>query len=143
MRLSLNFLRLALPERALMLRGLAVVAATRAGLSLIGYRRLRALAVNDAREDAPTRELARIAWAVRRAAKWVPAATCLTQALAAQIMLARAGYRTSIRVGVAPRADGRFEAHAWLMSRDTVVIGDAGHDLGRFTVMADLSPSAP
>jgi hypothetical protein len=142
MRPPLNFLRLKGPDRRLLLGGWVAVAATRLGLTVLGYRRLRAFAARPVEDMAPERDLARVAWAVRRAAKWAPGATCLTQALAAQIMLARKGYRTSIRIGVAPAVAGRFEAHAWLMSGERVVIGEAGQDLSRFTVMTDLPPSA-
>ena len=56
----------------------------------------------------------------------MPGATCLTpQALAAQLLLARAGYPSSLRMG-ARRRDGVLEAHAWLEDGERVVYGARG-----------------
>ncbi len=55
----------------------------------------------------------RLEWAVRIASRVVPYATCLTQALALQQLLARHGYRSIVQVGVR-KVDERFTAHAWV-----------------------------
>lgn len=52
-------------------------------------------------------------WTVKIASRAVPFATCLTQALALQRLLARHGYHSAVLVGVC-RIDGRFLAHAWV-----------------------------
>ena len=57
--------------------------------------------------------LHRLEWAVRVASRAVPHATCLTQALALQRLLARHGYVSIVQVG-ACSVDGRFVAHAWV-----------------------------
>jgi hypothetical protein len=82
---------------------------------------LRARGAAAARPAAPVlvggRDLARdpdaLAWAVAAAARRVPQASCLTQALALEALLDAAGCRSDLRIGVARRADGSFEAHAW------------------------------
>ena len=66
-----------------------------------------------------------MAWAVEHAARIVPGATCLTQALAAEVMLRRTGGRPDLRFGVA-RDAGDFEAHAWLELGGRVLVGDHG-----------------
>lgn len=58
--------------------------------------------------------IARIGAAVSRASRIVPAASCLTQALAAQLLLARAGQAARLRLGVARASTGALHAHAWL-----------------------------
>lgn len=68
---------------------------------------------------------ARVAWAVEHAARIVPGATCLTRALAAEVMLRRTGGRPDLRFGVA-RDAGDFEAHAWLELGGRVLVGDHG-----------------
>lgn len=65
----------------------------------------------------------RIVWAVVRARRLVPRATCLVQALAARILLARAGHQADLRIGVAKSRTGRFEAHAWLERNGRVLVG--------------------
>ncbi len=77
-----------------------------------------------------------LAWAVRAAAHRVPRASCLTQALALESLLADEGLTAEFRIGVARRADGSFEAHAWLERDGQVLIGGVP-DLERFAVMPD------
>jgi hypothetical protein len=110
-----------------LIEALCVVAAIRAGLSTIGFTRLRRLLgpLLVARSAALPGAPARVRWAVARAAQPVPGATCLTQALAAQILLARAGYPSSLRMG-ARRRDGALEAHAWLEDGERIVYGARG-----------------
>jgi hypothetical protein len=83
---------------------------------------------------------AAFAWAVRATARRVPRASCLTQALALESWLAEHGVDTAVRVGVARRSDGSFEAHAWVEHEGRVLIGGVP-DLDRFSVLpSDLPP---
>jgi len=79
----------------------------------------------------------RVAWAVEMASRCTPGAkSCLTQALAAQVLLDRRGYPALLHIGVAKGEQGRFQAHAWLESKGTVVIG--GSEQEPFTLLASL-----
>ena len=75
------------------------------------------------------------------ASRYVPRATCLTQALTMQVLLERAGYDARLRIGVARGDEGQFQAHAWVESQDGIVIG--GSDLGRYTGLLALEREAP
>jgi hypothetical protein len=69
----------------------------------------------------------RVAWAVEMASWRMPGAkSCLTQALAAQVLLGRRGYPTLLHIGVARGEQGRFQAHAWVESEGKVVTGGTG-----------------
>jgi len=72
-----------------------------------------------------------IAWAVAAAARYVPGATCLVQALAARSMLRRGGYDSELHIGVAKGPDRSFGAHAWLRCGGRVVLGGSG--VGQYT----------
>jgi hypothetical protein len=48
-------------------------------------------------------------WAVRSTARFVPAASCLTQAITAQILLAHHGEKTCLRIGVTKDEKGEFK----------------------------------
>jgi hypothetical protein len=84
----------------------------------------------------------RLAWAIETAARAVPGATCLTQALAAEVLLRRAGEHPEMRFGVA-LGSGDFEAHAWLELDGRVVVGRAGVE--RFTPLGSgvVVPGGP
>jgi len=86
----------------------------------------------------PTPAVRQIGWAVRAVSRRVPRASCLTQALATQILLARRGYSSHLRIGVARDADTGFAAHAWVEIDGDVLVGGAGSS--RYHVLPDLSP---
>lgn len=65
----------------------------------------------------------RVVWAISAAARRVPKASCLTQALATQIMLGRRGHRASLQIGIMKSQAGRFDAHAWVERNGDVLIG--------------------
>jgi hypothetical protein len=44
--------------------------------------------------------------------------------LAAQILLARAGVPSTLRLGVRKDPGGKFQAHAWLEWRGETILGD-------------------
>lgn len=132
-------------ERTIALRALLVLAAVRAALAALPFRRVRAVvdalagrrsAIADESEARAVRR------AVDRAARTVPGSACLAQALAAEILLRRAGCPAHVRIGVAP--DGRpLDAHAWVESAGVVVTGDAD-DLHRYQTLLDFgAPGVP
>ena len=59
---------------------------------------------------------------VRSCSRYVPYASCLTQALAAKRLMDNAGHAASIKFGVR-QAGGSFEAHAWLEVDGKIVLG--------------------
>ena len=69
----------------------------------------------------------RLGWAVTVTSRCVPGATCLTQALAAELLLRWTGYRGRLHIGVSKLANGRLLAHAWLMHEDNIIIGGGEH----------------
>lgn len=78
-----------------------------------------------------------IGWAVEMLSQTVPGEkTCLAQALAAQVLLVRRGHPAVLQIGVLRSDEGAFQAHAWVVSDDTVVVG--GHELERYTTLAEL-----
>jgi len=71
--------------------------------------------------------LPKITWAVQVMGHFVPRSTCLVRALSGQILLARYGYSSLVKIGVS-RSKGEFEAHAWLEHGDEVVLGESETD---------------
>jgi hypothetical protein len=64
--------------------------------------------------------------AIRSASRYVPAASCLTQAIALRAMLARRGQPAVLNLGVRNPAYGRLDAHAWLEADGRVILGESG-----------------
>ena len=104
-------------ERGLILRTLPLVAAIRVALSVAPLRRVRQMTGACERlhfsipSDLP---VSRLEWAVRAASRRVPMASCLTQALALQFLLASSGRASEIHIGVRKDAKAGFQSHAWV-----------------------------
>lgn len=117
-----TFWRLGRPDKLLLAEALAFVTVCRVVL----WTRSGCRIWEPVRIPLPKPALAdvsRVAWAVERVSAWVPAATCLTQALAGREMLRRRGVASEVRLGVA--TDGGFRAHAWLVKDGQSVLGGA------------------
>jgi hypothetical protein len=132
---------LALPaaERGTLLRAWSLLWAARLGLWLLPFPAIRNWAARraiqtGARDAMP---VDRLAWSVSAASHLVPRATCLTQALAGQALLARHGHPARLYLGVARGDAGQFEAHAWLEAEGQVILGDG--ERARFTPLTTLS----
>lgn len=124
MRNLSRLLSLSGAEMLFLARCLTVVAAVRLGLTLSSYNRMRGLVTRlDARDAASVADLRRVAWGVASAARLIPGASCLTQALAGQYLLARQGNASKIRIGIERDTGAQLKAHAWLVSGNHIVLG--------------------
>jgi len=118
-------------ERGLRFRALRVLWEVRLRLTLRPFAAVRAWADRAAtgeerREPGTFPGPADVDRAVRSAATFVPRSTCLVRALAARILLARAGIPAGLRLGLAKDGEGGLDAHAWVECDDGTVVGDRG-----------------
>jgi len=125
-----RFLRLPPAERFFLFRAVTLVAATRIALWLLPFRILRRISVKVDRACSAFQKRGefsrdRAIWAIQVASRYVPRASCLTQALATQALLGSSGIPASVRIGVAKSTAGNFEAHAWLESDGEILMGGA------------------
>jgi hypothetical protein len=143
MKLLRKFLRLSTAEQWLLIATAFLLEAIKLSMKLLQFRTLRRLLVRvtDATPAKPqyTNHLPieRVAWAVEATSRHTPGVkTCLTQALAAQVLLARHGHPALLRIGVAKGEQEEFRAHAWVESKGKIVVG--GSEPGRYTPLAVL-----
>ncbi|MGH7782079.1 MAG: lasso peptide biosynthesis B2 protein [Candidatus Binataceae bacterium] len=121
MRRLKRFVAMAPAERRLLLRALFWVGAVRVGLWILPLRVVRA-AVLKSSEHSRGDSVDAIVRAVRIASRYCPRASCLTQALAAQALLAGSDHRSRVEIGFSK--DGEtFAAHAWLVCDERIVLG--------------------
>lgn len=119
-----RFLRLFGQNWRLASAALLTVIVTRLALWLVPFRFLHRWSQRASEKHAPgdlMRRL-RIAHAITIASGLVPAASCLTQALAAQWLLHRRGEFVRLCVG-ARRSRNGIEAHAWLEHDGGILLG--------------------
>jgi hypothetical protein len=132
-----KFLLLSPEEKKLLLRATWLLWVCRLGLWLVPFKALRRhLAKAERRKPYGLKvgsiDIDRIIWAVAVASRYVPAATCLTQALAGQVLLKQHCAPALLRIGVMKNERGALQAHAWIESQGQVVIGKLP-DLAMFT----------
>lgn len=122
--------RLPSRERVALLHAWVALLVVRVGLHVLSLPRLARLVSAVAPVPAPHRLPAeRVMALVDVAARRPPrGASCLERSLAARWLLARRGYATDLRIGVARARDG-VAAHAWL-EREGRPLGGAEADDG-------------
>lgn len=117
-------------EYGLLFAALPLVVAVRLSLwivpSRVTVRFLGRISANQgSKELGMAAMISSIIWAVETVSKVVPHATCLTQAIAAKLLLRWLGQEAQFCLGVA-RTDGAFRAHAWLECDGRPVLGGSG-----------------
>lgn len=137
-----KFLRLPSSDRYLLATAAILLAAIKMGLRLLPFKTLRALLATMSEkprtlaQESPC-SVDRVVWAVETAARHVPKSTCLTQAIATKVLLARRGFPAHLHIGVAHQGKGeQLLAHAWIESEGKVLIG--GSELERYTPLLTL-----
>lgn len=83
---------------------------------------------------------AEVAWSVAATARFVLGASCLTQALAAQNLLARRGVTGFVRLTVPRQSAARFRPHAWVLVGDTLLLGGTSQDYLLHEWLLDYHP---
>jgi hypothetical protein len=121
-----RFFALERDDRWLVVEAILLIGFVQAGLRTLSFptlTRLLAAAKRFRRRSRP--RPSRITWAVNAAARLLPGRTCLTDALAADVMLCRCGYQSLLRIGVKKQSGGSspLEAHAWVESDGAIVAG--------------------
>lgn len=112
--------------RRLWLSALLLAASARLGLWLLPVRTLRGVLRRLARVAPPVRDPTprRVASAVASASRYVPRATCLTRALAAEALLLGHGYPVRLCIGVTREGENGLGAHAWVEDAVTSAVVD-------------------
>lgn len=148
--------RLAASDRRLVAATIGLTAVVRLTLSLLPFRTIKGWteAASGLRGSRVLRVLvgktwrevnaSQIAWAVKIASRYVPVASCLTQALTAQFLLNAAGIDNEIHIGVTLQEEtgarkGEFGAHAWVEQGGVVLVGGSEQSL-RYARILTLRP---
>ena len=116
-----------------------VLARIRIGLSLGSYRSVQQWIERSTSDRGPRDIPVNVAaWSVANAARIVPGALCLAQALAVRYILLRANRACVIRIGVKSDEEKAFGAHAWVLYEGRCIIGGTHENLKTFNRLVDL-----
>jgi len=122
MRRLRRFTQLTVAERRILIRVLLVVGVARTSLWVLPVQAARRVVAKVA-AGAAGDSVEQVVWAVRVASRYLPGATCLTQAVAAHALLLHSGFPAHVEIGVAKDELRRFHAHAWVVCQGQVVLG--------------------
>lgn len=134
-----KFLELPRVHQGLLLRSALVIVGLQIGLQVLGFGRMQQLLRRleeraGGRRRPPPPEL--LAWSIRTVGNRLPGASCLVQALAAQLLFRREGYPVSLVIGVARNPASGLEAHAWVHGQGQIWVG--GLEATRFMPLAAM-----
>lgn len=107
-------------------RSLAIVIMIRLGLWLLPFNIVRNRLVCAQRPDGNEIDwgvVRRVVRSVELCGRFVPFASCLTLALATQVLMRMEGQYCDLKIGVAKNPDRHFGAHAWVEIGGQIVIG--------------------
>jgi hypothetical protein len=144
-----SYSRLSAADRILFVRAVSLVAMIRIGLWAIPFKVLYRLLVRIPGNVGQLRRSSavaatsekRLVWAVRAAARRIPQATCLTQALALQSLMGLTGQQSHVQIGVARDDSGKFEAHAWVESCGRILLNTPA-EVARYARLVSLGRPA-
>lgn len=71
-------------------------------------------------------EIEQFARALAIAGRLIPQASCLTQAIALQLFLARRGLQGQLHIGVTKDDESSLKAHAWVERHGRILVGQRG-----------------
>ena len=134
-------------DRRLLLGAFVLVVLIRLGLWFLPFRVWRRLlsrltghyVPEDGNDPAPAAaEAKRVAWAVGSTSRFVPSASCLTQAVAAKVLMNRRGIPSRLHIGVAKGDSNTLEAHAWVEYDGRVIIGGGVARYTRLLVLEEI-----
>ena len=134
-----RFLALERGDRWLLAEAVILLGIIHAGIRTLPFATLsRVLAGAKTRPVRSRHPRARIGWAITAASRLVPGRSCLSDALAADVMLCRRGCQSTLKLGV-KKKDGAavpLEAHAWVECDGVIVTGQID-GLDEYTLLAN------
>jgi hypothetical protein len=130
--------------KVLVVRSFLWIVIVRLGLLFMKYQKLeqRLVSVSTPRRNSEINDdiglyVERVVNSVRECSRFIPGATCLTQALVTRLLLQSAGVTSELKIGV-NKTGALFEAHAWVEIGGRIVIGKVPRH-GRFNVLSSAS----
>jgi Transglutaminase-like superfamily len=135
-----KFLCLEPSERYLLIETFLVLNFIRISFLILKFPTLQSL-LNKISQFNPNKNVCsdelidKIVWRVEVSTHHSPGeAKCLVRALVVHTMMQRAGFNSSLRIGITDNPLKNFQAHAWVEYKDKIVIGDLP-DLKKYSVL--------
>ena len=143
MRNLLNFFKLPFRKKILLVEAFLLAAAIRLSLWLVPFKVFKKYFAKIIAGEETTfsetdwKRINEIVSAVENVSGLIPAASCLTQALAVILLIKFSGHHSELKIGVVKDEKAEFKAHAWVEINRRIIIGKLpSHE--KFTVLDSL-----
>jgi hypothetical protein len=146
LKLNINHLHkvflLPFPEQWLLVKVTFLLAAIWVGLRLMTFNKIYRLLVWAGGDPSRAEKFEQsypdqVVTTIHKASRILGENSCLSQALAGQLLLIRHGYESKLHIGVL-KENGKLYAHAWLEREGMTVIGGPESEIKRYTLLHDL-----
>ena len=120
----LIFFKLPNNKKSLFIKSLILIIFIRISLTILPFSKVKKISKIFSRsnnDQINNKSIEDIIWSIDVVSIYIPRATCLTQAITAQILLYRYNHPSKLKIGVMKKND--FEAHAWLEINNEIVLG--------------------
>ena len=121
-----RFFKLSNNKKSLFIKSFILVIFIRILLTLLSFSNVKKISKRFSRPNNNQKNnlsIEDIVSSIHVVSTYVPRATCLTQAITAQILLYRHNHPSKLKIGVMKKDD--FEAHAWLEINNKIVLGES------------------
>ena len=121
-----SFFKLSSNKKDLFIKSLILIIFIRISITIFSFSNVKKISKRFSRQNINHNNkitIKDIIWSVKAASIYVPRATCLTQAITAQILLSRHNHTSKLKIGVTK--NDKFVAHAWLEIDDKIVLGES------------------
>lgn len=140
MKKLLKFLFLPYQEKKLISQSLFLVITIRLSLWIFPFRWLnnwlsKLGSPNIGSQPTDQIVIGNVTRSVRSCSRYVPRASCLTQALATQTILRLKGLDSQLKFGVDKDENEKLVAHAWVESDGKIIIGKSA-DIHRYSLLS-------
>lgn len=121
-----RFFKLSNTKKTLFIKSLTLMLFMRISLTMLSFSKIKKISKifsrsnNDKKNNLSIED---IIWSIHAVSNYIPKATCLTQAITAQILLYRHDHPSKLKIGVIKKDD--FEAHAWLEINNKIILGES------------------
>jgi len=121
-----RFFKLSNNKKSLFIKSLTLMLFIRISLTMLPFSKIKKISKIFSRMNNNKKNnlsIEDIIWSIHIVSNYVPRATCLTQAITAQILLYRHDHFSKLKIGVIKKDN--FEAHAWLEINNKIILGES------------------
>jgi hypothetical protein len=134
-----KFLNLPAREKFLLMAAFFLVVLFRIGIWVLPFRQMKKILSKIAarapvRNEGESPVIKQIVRFVGSVSRFVPSASCLTQALAALVLIKFYGEHAELKFGITIDSNKNFAAHAWLERSGRIILGKLS-DHGNYTIL--------